>query len=209
MRKFVLPPLNYYQSVFKDEILEYLSLLNTRRQALRNEPFVLKSLDDSLIKYGETIPQLTEAAVLYWQRTLISKKSLTIAGYTSIVRQFGRYLAVLGYEVFIPELPKIYSDYVPYIFTQEEMQHIINVCDNLVMDAGTNSPVVLPLLIRILYGCGLRLGEALALKNKDVDLNNGIFRITHAKLGPKSIGATTIILVGFFDGLHIKNVMKL
>jgi hypothetical protein len=35
------------------------------------------------------------------------------------------------------------------------------------------------------------------------------FPDTSGQLGPMSIGTVTIMPVGFFDGLHIKNVMKL
>ena len=37
------------------------------------------------------------------------------------------------------------------------------------------------MLFRILYGCGLRINEALSLKKTEVDLENGILTITKAK----------------------------
>lgn len=40
---------------------------------------------------------------------------------------------------------------------------------------------VFPVLLRILYGCGLRLGEALALRWEDISLETGILHIKHAK----------------------------
>ena len=39
----------------------------------------------------------------------------------------------------------------------------------------------MPLLFRILYGCGLRISEALALQKGDVDLNHGTLHIRHGK----------------------------
>ena len=41
--------------------------------------------------------------------------------------------------------------------------------------------LVMPVLMRMLYGCGLRVSEALNLTVKDVDLENGILYIRHAK----------------------------
>ena len=39
----------------------------------------------------------------------------------------------------------------------------------------------MPLLFRVLYGCGLRISEALALLKNDVDLKDGILHIRHGK----------------------------
>jgi len=37
------------------------------------------------------------------------------------------------------------------------------------------------MMLRIMYGCGLRVGETLALKMKDVDLDGGILTLKHTK----------------------------
>jgi integrase len=39
----------------------------------------------------------------------------------------------------------------------------------------------MPFLLRLLYGCGLRLGEALSLKWADIDLENAVINIRFAK----------------------------
>ena len=39
----------------------------------------------------------------------------------------------------------------------------------------------MPLLFRMLYGCGLRISEALALLKSDVDLKDGVLHIRHGK----------------------------
>ncbi|MCL2000295.1 MAG: tyrosine-type recombinase/integrase [Planctomycetes bacterium] len=41
--------------------------------------------------------------------------------------------------------------------------------------------LVMPVLLRVLYGCGLRISEALALRVKDVDLENGCFIVLDSK----------------------------
>jgi len=47
--------------------------------------------------------------------------------------------------------------------------------------------LVLPLLLRILYGCGLRISEAVHLTLQDVDLNKGSLYIRHAKFNKERI----------------------
>ncbi len=39
----------------------------------------------------------------------------------------------------------------------------------------------MPVLFRILYCCGLRVGEALKLKTEDVDIDNGLLRLLETK----------------------------
>src|SRR5258708_28737892 len=42
-------------------------------------------------------------------------------------------------------------------------------------------PVMLPVLLRLLLGCGLRISEALGLRLGDTDLDNGILVIRKSK----------------------------
>lgn len=41
------------------------------------------------------------------------------------------------------------------------------------MKAGSN--------LRLLFGCGMRIGEVLSLQMKDIDLENGIITVRNAK----------------------------
>lgn len=82
----------------------------------------------------------------------------------------------------MPELPRIPSNFEPYVFTIEEIKQIFELADDLVVTMpGSRIAAELPMLLRILYGCGLRLGEALALTWDDVNLDDGILMIRIAK----------------------------
>src|SRR5690625_3873965 len=84
-------------------------------------------------------------------------------------------MARIGYKVYIfpSTLNSIvrYS-YVSYIFSKIELKNIFTVCYSFpISDVSPNRHLILQLLFRILYGCGLRISEALNLKLEDVDLN--------------------------------------
>ena len=68
--------------------------------------------------------------------------------------------------------------------SDEERERIYQQVDNLEVSHPTKNPLMpfeFPMIVRLLYGCGLRFGETLALKMKDVDLIGGILMMRHAK----------------------------
>jgi len=40
----------------------------------------------------------------------------------------------------------------------------------------------IPMIIRLLYCCGFRLGEVLCLKAKDINFQTGVITVTHVKM---------------------------
>ena len=103
----------------------------------------------------------------------------------SIIRQFSEYLLRLGILAYVPpaRLVQIWHDrFVPYIFTVEEIRRILCEVDNL--SPEPISPlrhIIMPEFFRLLYFCGLRVGEARKLQVKDVNLNSGVLNIRHSK----------------------------
>jgi integrase len=98
------------------------------------------------------------------------------------VRRFAGYLGTLGIKTSLPELPRIPSDFEPYIFTIEEMERIFDAADDLILTRlSSRIAAEFPVLLRILYGCGLRLGEAISLTWDDIDLREGVITIRKAK----------------------------
>jgi len=98
------------------------------------------------------------------------------------LRQFIAYLNVNGFEVCMPKLPrKQQSKYIPYIFTHEQMLSIIAAADSLEKHRRYNCAEVYPVLFRVLYGCGLRISEALNLRIDNVDLKKCTLTIRESK----------------------------
>jgi len=94
----------------------------------------------------------------------------------TILRQFCKYSASRGYCCHIlPEgLVRPPRDFVPYIISIEEMTRIIGVADSMGNDD-------IALLIRLLWCCGLRIGEAIGLDVGDIDMENATLLIRKAK----------------------------
>ena len=75
------------------------------------------------------------------------------------------------------------KDFTPYIFTKDEIESILYFADRIGPNRNKfiNTPFIYPAVIRLLYGCGLRVGEALTLLCNDVDLHNGVITIRNGK----------------------------
>ncbi len=73
---------------------------------------------------------------------------------------------------------------IRHIFTQEELQHFFETCDAIEYRYSYQSlGQVCAALFRLLYGCGLRINEALSLKCEDVNLTDGFIVIHETKNG--------------------------
>lgn len=102
-----------------------------------------------------------------------------------ILRGFSSFLQTIGYDSYIPILPKHQSNFVPYIYTPDEMERIFKECDriNAYHHVINSARFSIPCLIRLLYGTGIRIGEAIKLKHCDIDFKNECLLLRECKKG--------------------------
>ena len=106
---------------------------------------------------------------------------------TSSLRQFCSFLTLLGIDAAI--VPPKYmraarSEFRPYIFSDNELHRLASAADAL--PPARRSSVhqqVYPVLVRLLIGTGMRIGEVLALTRADVDPSNGVINVINGKNG--------------------------
>lgn len=172
--------MNTYQSVFAEEIEGYLQLFRTCGMDYRRYVTVLNKLDAVMCENNVTEKNLTETIVLKWMQS-INVKPYTRYIYVVNLVQFSKYLNSLGFTAHIPDTPKKQSGYTPYIYTEDEWTRIIEAADNLVINGRPESSIQMPMLLRMLYGCGLRVSETLNLQAGDVDVEKGVLFMRVAK----------------------------
>ena len=103
-----------------------------------------------------------------------------------------KYLHSIGIHSFMPDRIKVKSDYIPYIYGDEELTAIFNCADNMskLLHNRRHNPyleLMIPMILRILYGCGTRLGETLELKRKDIDFKRGTLYLRVAKFSKERV----------------------
>lgn len=154
---------------------------------------------------------LTKELVRLWITKQPTASVKTHRLHCSIVRQLGKYMVRMGYDAYIcPPMPDgicTQGEFVPYIFSDDELHRLFAVIDAVPQSA--HSPyqhLSYPLLFRLLYGCGLRLSEALMLKVKDVDIGHGTLMVRASKFGKDRLVPMSGPLVkrcaSFMDARH-------
>ena len=115
----------------------------------------------------------------------------------SMVRRFARYMSALDARTEIPPdglLPHRFRRKCPYIYTEEEITHLIGAAQNLSSPLGLRAATY-STLFGLLAVTGMRVSEPVALDRDDIDLTRGILIIRRTKFGKSRmlpLHATTV-----------------
>jgi integrase len=146
----------------------------------------LRSFDNYLFEIKHTDAYVMKSDYDKWREKISCHHPATIYREVSILARFLRYMCGLGHECYIPRLPKRpLKDFVPYIYSKDEMEKIFNVTDMLRMRQTCHQSImmIMPALLRLLYSTGIRIGEALSIKNRDIDFNRHVIILNETKNG--------------------------
>lgn len=161
-----------YKSVFAPYFNSYINMKETMGYGIVKLNYVFLELDRFFVNSEIHDPHITSDQIAAWCKTRVNDKERTLYDKYSIFSQFCRYMCHVGVECYIPRLPKQKDiDFIPYIFTHQQMESIFKECDKLISRSMTMncSVFAMPALVRFLYSTGVRISEALSFKNGDVD----------------------------------------
>ncbi len=129
-------------------------------------------------------PSISKEFLALWEAKRPHENETTQLIRVSYVRELCRHMYNNGYDApgaFHPA-PKKSREFVPYIFTKDELERLFAAVDET--EPSPVSPLrhlVMPVLFRLIYTCGLRVSEAVHLKVIDVDLKQGVMTIYGGK----------------------------
>jgi integrase len=175
---------------FKSNFKEHISGLIAEKKALGYkydlQAIKLADFDDFCsAKFPDEVT-LTRELMLEWAAIRKYEHPKTLEGRVVPVRELAKYLVRMGQTPYmIPPnmLPKM-PHYTPYIYSNDELRRYFEQTDKLAYyNPIPYRHLVLPLLIRFLYTCGLRVTETTLIKFGEVDTENGIITINNAKCG--------------------------
>lgn len=195
MKKEVL-----FEGQFKELLCDFVEFKRNLGYKYDTIPANLQRFSKFSLDYDIEKKSLSKQLVLDWTARRKNEGVKTWEHRASDLRQFALYLQNMGYDVFIPPGKRKVSrgDFVPYIFTHEEMERFFKACDSISPHPLSNKHDSYPLLFRLLYGCGLRISEAIHLKVSDVDLNTGVLFIRESKFNIDRLVPMSEILQNMF-----------
>lgn len=133
-------------------------------------------------RWGERSPVALDEAVRQWVSRIDGRKAVTVGNEFGVVRQLCLYRRRRDPSSYVPDhaqAPIKESTFVPYIFTRDEVMRVVRAA-SVYQGPSILGPVLHTLLL-VLYCTGLRLGEAVRLPTRDVDLQRNTFMVHDSK----------------------------
>ncbi len=134
------------------------------------------------------VDTLTEASVTAWI-TAARRRGVTPAtlqGLAAPIRELARWLGRRGVPAYLlprSALPRPVR-YVPHIYTDAELTALFTQTDRChYCSEVPQRHLIMPVLFRTIYACGLRCSEARLLHVADVDIDSGVLQVRDAKGG--------------------------
>lgn len=170
-----------FSSGFASSIESYLQYREGMHYGGGGEKSYLASFDKYCAEHFPGEKSLTRDAVRGWFFNEISQGHLALENKAITIRMFARFLGRSAYVLPMNCVPKV-PQYVPYIMTDKELSALFTAADHFSMHRlNPFLDEAMPVLMRFIYACGLRPGEALRLKAEDVDLKSGEVFIRNTK----------------------------
>ena len=173
---------DYSYEALTKQIHDFIDEKHLLGYRYNNEEYIIQNYKNHLIS-NSFEPIISEASAINWIDN--SKSSKSRNSKISVLRQFALYLNRMGEQAYV--VPNTYrslehDNFCPYIYSEKELARLFTLADKY-GNVGKIpfSEKSFPLILRMLYGCGLRISEALSLKFKQVNLADGIIIIKDTK----------------------------
>lgn len=174
-----------FRSVLAPHIVAFLHEKRATGCRYVTEAAQMQRLDRYLCTDTGSDSELSRAQVETWIAKQPHERPRTHKARVLAVRQFALFLQRRGIPAHVPD-PRLTAvvrlDFVPYIFTREQIRRLLEAVDHLPFDPRSpERQQVMPELFRLLYGCGFRVGEVLRLRLMDVNLDRGVLIVRQSK----------------------------
>lgn len=179
-----------YDSVYGPAIEQFIQMKRKLGFKYRTGKLILIQIDQLAYQFEEKTSGITKSFAQKWGEKQSNESPQNRYDRIRHLAQFSSYLCDLGILSHIPKLPRNpKSTFVPYIYSSKEINALFVAADKLRLAQRNihSSLICIPALLRLLYATGVRIGEALALKDEDVNLEENYLRVKDSKNGKERI----------------------
>jgi len=179
----------FFIGIYADHIKQFIELKHSLGFKYNTEERILVRFDRLTVERSEKRVGITKELSEAWCMKRDNESYTTQYNRNVVLTQFSLYLSQLGIPSHTSHIRKHQKTFIPHIYTLREMKEIFNACDGLRCDRRrmNTSYMVMPSLIRLLYGTGIRIGEALCLKAKDINLQENFLIVRDTKNGKERL----------------------
>jgi integrase/recombinase XerD len=172
-----------WKSSLADHMQEYLVLKRMAGFKYQREGRLMEMFDQYCFDIGFSGDRLSIDLVNGFCYGVYYEKASTRYQKEKLLSGLAEHLCAIGFPSYI--CPRKSANkkppYVPYIFSEKELRCLFRAADTFPSHRLSNRHVVDSIMFRMIYGCGLRLSEALNLKLKDIDISEGTLAILQSK----------------------------
>jgi len=171
--------------IYAPYIMQLIDLKRSLGFKYITEETIYSIFDRFTMEMGETEVGISKELAEKWCRRKNNESDSYRFHRGVCISQLSSYLCKIGIRSYIPRLPQRKSGFTPYIFSKDQIAAVFNASDKLRAQRKMMNSImfVIPALLRLLYGTGLRIGEAVALRYKDVNLTDNFLIIRDSKNG--------------------------
>jgi integrase/recombinase XerD len=174
-------------STLAQELDRYLTIRRSLGYDLSTAARVLRRF--VTFAHGRKARHITTDLFLAWQAEFGEANQQTWSARLGMVRQFALWLSGINPRNEVPPkalIPGRYRRTRPYIYSEQEIVRIVKEAARLPSPNGIRA-LTFATLFGLIAVTGLRVSEAIALDNSDVDLENGVLTVRCGKSGKARI----------------------
>lgn len=174
-----------FQGIYAPFIEQYIAFKRGLGFKYHTEEVIFSIFDRFTLQKKETTVGITKDLADNWNRKRPNESDSYRYHRAVCLNQLASFLCEIGKSSYISQLPPCKTSFTPYIFSKDQIAAIFKACDDIRAKKKIMNSVIiiLPALIRLLYGTGLRISEALSLRNNDVNLHDNYLIVKDCKNG--------------------------
>lgn len=173
-----------FSSHFKQDITALIQEKQASGFQYNSQTYWLKQFDLFCRQKHSQEKELTKELAFHWAEKRHHESIKTLECRVVVVRQLAKFMNRHGTHAYVipPGIPSKCQRYLPHIFTEIELAAFFQSIDRFPQKKHyPGRHIVIPVMFRVLYCCGLRSSELLSLAVQHVDLSTGKLEILKSK----------------------------
>ncbi len=142
----------------------------------------LMELSRFLVAASDNLLEIPKETAEQWCKRRQNESDNNWLTRVTIYRQLAKYLSSKGINAYIPDNYRIsVPKYIPYIFSEEEIIHIISYASSIKCKRINSYDRLLSIVIKLMFTTGMRISEVVNLRIEDVNTSEKTLYIHESK----------------------------